>query len=85
MDTVKMTEEIPKIKQWLEQNNVDSICVDVIYDDIVKVSLSKRANERLWTIQHMFCTFDMELDYPLVYLEDMAKELNKGINKEASK
>ena len=84
-DIIEMTEEITKIKHWLDQNNVDSICVDAIYDDIIEVSLSKRANERLWTKQHMFCTFDMELDYLLAYLEDLAKELNKEINKEETK
>ena len=81
MDTVKMTEEIPKIKHWLGQNNVDSICFDVIYDDIVKVSLSKRANNRLWRIQHMFDTFDIELGVIGDYLEDLAKVLNEEINK----
>ena len=82
MNTVKMTGEITKIKHWLDQNNVDSICVDAIYDDIIEVSLYKRANERLWKIQHMFCTSDIDLDYLDSYLEDLAKELNKEINKE---
>lgn len=85
MDTIKMTEEIPKIKHWLEQNNVDSIHFDVIYDDIVKVSLSKRANDRLWTTQYMFEIFDIELGVIGDYLEALAKELNKEINKEVSK
>lgn len=85
MDTIKMTEEIPKIKDWLNQNNVDSICFDVIYDDIVKVSLSKRANDRLWTTQHMFELFDIDLGVVSDYLEELAKVLNEKINKETSK
>lgn len=85
MDTVEMTEEIPKIKDWLNQNNVDSICFDAICDDIIRVSLSKRANNRLYTTQRMFDTFDIELGVIGYYLEDQAKELNKELNKEINK
>lgn len=81
MDTVEMTEEIPKIKDWLNQNNVDSICFDAICDDIVKVSLSKWTNDRLYTIQRVFDTFDIELGVIGCYLEDQAKELNKEVSK----
>lgn len=82
MQTVRMSEDIfMRMYHWMKQNKVDGVRLDSVNDDYIKVNLIKERH----ALSHMIRVKDFYTDYPFNYSEFLAKELNDGIKKEASK